>query len=169
MLMDEGLDTGAMVLTSRTEIGDGETAVELMSRLSHDGAELLSKTLANLDDISPTKQDNDLASYAPLLKKELGNIDWHENANVISRKTRGFQPFPTTFTSFRGKRLTIWSSKALDQQDIVDIGSHRMGTIVNVGKDAFDVACGGGTILRIFELQTEGKKKGYESRPYQCS
>lgn len=159
MLMDEGLDTGAILLTSRTEIGEDETAVELMTRLSQDGAELLSQTLATFDNITPRSQDDDTATYAPLLKKEFGNIDWSEPANAISGKVRGFQPFPTTFTAFRGKKLTIWSAKAAEPQDGNIPEAAPIGTIATVGKDSLDVVCGSGTVLRIFEVQTEGRKR----------
>ena len=94
MKMDEGLDTGDILLQRSTVIGPQETSVDLMTRLAGVGADLLSETLADLPSIKPKKQDETRATYAPILQKEDGAIDWKLTAGQISSRVRGFQPFP---------------------------------------------------------------------------
>src|SRR6185369_1534666 len=114
MKMDEGLDTGDILLQRSTAIGSDETAIALMERLSVVGAELLSETLRELDSLKPVKQDTDLASLAPIMKKEDGLIDWKSSATEIADRVRGFQPFPTAYTYFQSKRLTLWQAGATE-------------------------------------------------------
>src|SRR5690348_16169674 len=102
MQIDAGLDTGVMLLKAETEIGEDETAVELGARLAPLGATLLVKTLANLDSMLPEKQDPAQATYAPILKKEDGAIDWTQSARAIHNRIRGLQPWPGAYTRFRG-------------------------------------------------------------------
>ena len=114
MKMDEGLDTGDILLQRSTAIGSDETAIALMERLSVVGAELLYETLRELDSLKPVKQDTDLASLAPIMKKEDGLIDWKSSATEIADRVRGFQPFPTAYTYFQSKRLTLWQAGATE-------------------------------------------------------
>jgi methionyl-tRNA formyltransferase len=155
MFMNEGLDTGDLLLQSTTEIGSEETAPELMARLSDTGAELLSETLARLDQLTPQPQNHDDASLAPILKREDGLIDWSMDASVIERRVRGFQPWPGAFTTLNGHRLAVWRGVA---ENIVPTGA-APGSIVQAHGDELFVASGGGTGLRILELQPEGKKR----------
>ena len=111
--MDEGLDTGDILLSSKTPIETKENAVELMERLSRLGADTLSNALLNIDGLTRTKQDDSEVSFAPLMKKENGLIDWKMNAADIERRVRGFQPFPTSYTFHKGSRLTIWNSSVV--------------------------------------------------------
>ena len=111
--MDEGLDTGDILLTRETGIEQEETAIELMNRLSLIGADLLSETLRRHDEISPRPQDHDKASFAPILKREDGLIDWSLSADQVANRVRGFQPFPGSFTSYNGLKLTIWKARSL--------------------------------------------------------
>src|ERR1043165_9976234 len=110
MRIDAGLDTGDMLLKAETEIGPDETAVELGRRLAVQGADLLVETLTGLaaGTMLPEKQDNALATLAPLLKKEDGRIDWRQPAPAIHNRVRGLQPWPGAFTTFRGHALHIW-------------------------------------------------------------
>ena len=108
MQMDAGLDTGAILLQRQTRIGETENAIELMERLSVTGADLLSETLAMFDELTPQPQDDSLATFAPIMKKEDGLINWMLTAAEITNRVRGFQPFPTAFTFYREKKLTIW-------------------------------------------------------------
>jgi methionyl-tRNA formyltransferase len=156
MLMDAGLDTGDILLQSETEIGESEDAIELMARLSFEGASLLSETLKNLDKIVPRKQNEAEASYAPLLTKETGKIFWDSRAATIANHVRAFQPFPTVYTSFYGKKLIVW--KAFESPDTNSAGKIR-GEILEAKGDNLLVACGAETVLKIEELQIEGKRR----------
>ena len=155
MQMDSGLDTGDILMQSETHIGDRETSIELMHRLSAIGAELLAETLLNLGSITPQPQDESLASYAPILKKEDGLLSWMLNAIDITNRVRGFQPFPTTFTYFKDKKLTIWRCKPVE----AEFHLKTIGEIVEARGDSLLVFCGGDTVLQIEELQLEGKRR----------
>ena len=155
MRMDAGLDTGDILMQQATLIGEFETAPELMERLSLTGAELLSKTLADLSRIEPRPQEHQKATLAPIMKREDGLIDWSMTAVDIANRVRGFQAFPTAFTYFRSDKLTIWSATL----ELADNEVITPGEIVFVEKDHLQIGCGGSTILRIKELQTEGKRR----------
>lgn len=163
MKMDAGLDTGDILLVSETEIGAEENAVELMTGLSVSGAELLSETLRNLDKITPKPQNHDEASFAPLMKKEDGAIDWNLTAGEISNRVRGFQPFPTSFTKYQDKKLTIWKAREIQIPDsefrIPNFKTIETGQIIEAKGDKLFVACGNQTVLQVEELQIEGKKR----------
>src|SRR5688572_22075341 len=120
MQMDAGLDTGDILLQRSTEIGGDETAIDLMSRLSDIGAEVLSETLEHLDEIVPRAQDDEQATYAPIMKREDGRIDWQMTAREIALRIRGFQPFPSSYTFVAGHKLTLWQASKLE-----DTGSAR--------------------------------------------
>jgi methionyl-tRNA formyltransferase len=161
MLMDEGLDTGPVLLQSPSPIGERETAPELLARLSHAGAELLSETLARLGEIEPRPQREEDATHAPILRREDGLIDWTRDASEIERRVRGFQPWPNAHTSHAGRRLILWSA---EPSDINDGGESAPagampGTVVEARGGELVVACGGATALRVTELQPEGKKR----------
>ncbi|MCW5958742.1 MAG: methionyl-tRNA formyltransferase [Pyrinomonadaceae bacterium] len=157
MKMDEGLDTGDILLQSETEIGEDENAIDLMARLSFEGARLLSETLKKLDEIEPRQQSEINASYAPMLVKEEGKIDWSANAETINNHIRGFQPFPTSFTFYQGKKLTIWKAQVWKAESgEID---NNFGKILDANKQDLFVNCGEGTVLRIEELQIQGKNR----------
>lgn len=156
MQMDAGLDTGDILLQSETEIDENEDAIELMARLSFEGAQLLSETLKNLDKIKPQKQNETEASYAPILTKEDGRIFWDSRASTIRNHIRGFQPFPTAYTSLQGKKLTIWKARELKNMSSND---KTPGEILESKGDNLLVACGEETVLKIEELQIEGKRR----------
>jgi methionyl-tRNA formyltransferase len=154
MLIDEGLDTGDILLQRATPIGLDETSVELMARLSVFGAELLCETIANFDKIRPRKQDDSLASLAPIMKKEDGVIDWTLTAAEIANRVRGFQPFPTAFTHYKGSRLTLWRARS----DAAD-RSGVPGEVMLADGDNLQVSCGENSTLSIAELQIEGRRR----------
>ncbi|CAN5506665.1 methionyl-tRNA formyltransferase [soil metagenome] len=156
MMMDVGLDTGDMLLQRSVSIGSEETSVELMQRLSLVGAELLSETLSDLDEITPTPQNHDLATFAPIMKREDGVVDWSMTAKEISDRVRGFQPFPSTFTYIDGTKLTLWRAFACDMPAEANPGE---GRIVEAHGDIFIVSCGSGTALKLDEVQPEGKRR----------
>ena len=109
MQMDVGMDTGPMLALRSIPIGDDETAPELSTRLSQLGAELLSEALPRIQrgEAAPITQDDNEATYAPMLKREDGLIDWRMTATEIANRVRAFQPWPATHTTFRGGRLMI--------------------------------------------------------------
>ncbi len=156
MKMDAGLDTGDILLQSETEIAEDENAIDLMARLSFEGAALLSETL-KYDELEPQKQDESKASYAPMLVKEEGKIDWSANAETINNHIRGFQPFPTSFTFYQGKKVTIWKAEVWDAETGEIDGNY--GKILDAAKKDLFINCGAGTVLKIEELQIEGKKR----------
>jgi methionyl-tRNA formyltransferase len=161
MRMDEGLDTGPVLLQSSTTIGARETAPELLARLSHSGAELLSETLSRLGEIEPRPQHDEDATHAPMLKREDGLIDWSLDAFEIERRVRGFQPWPNAHTSRGGRRLILWSAEPFKLNDEGESAPEGpgVGLVVEARGDELVVACGGGTALRVFELQPEGKQR----------
>jgi methionyl-tRNA formyltransferase len=161
MLMDEGLDTGDILLQRSTPINEGETAPQLLERLSHAGAELLSETLARFREIEPRPQRNDDATLAPILRREDGLIEWTLDARDIERRVRGFQPWPNAYTSYNGRRLVVWRaevSKAEDEGGAIPTQGGP-GVITEAQGDALTVACGDSTVLRLLELQLEGKQR----------
>lgn len=157
MKMDAGLDTGDILLQFETEIGEDENAIKLMARLSFEGAELLSETLTRIDEIVPVKQNEAAASYAPMLVKAEGKIDWSASAKVINDHIRGFQPFPTSYTFYQGKKLTIWSGQPWNAENS-EIGEN-FGMVLEARKNDLLVNCGEGSVFKIDELQIEGKRR----------
>ncbi|HEV2763947.1 MAG TPA: methionyl-tRNA formyltransferase, partial [Pyrinomonadaceae bacterium] len=145
MLMDEGLDTGPVLLQRATAVGECETAPELLARLSHEGAELLSETLRRLDEIEPRRQDDSRATLAPILRREDGRVDWSQPASHVERCVRGFQPWPNAHTQFRSQRLIIWRAEASEVESHADV---TPGEILKAHVGGLTVACGGGTSLR---------------------
>jgi len=155
MQMDEGMDTGPILLQKTTPIGPLETAGELGKKLSEMGADLLREALPLLEkgDLVPVEQDHGRASYAPLLTKEDGLIDWTMSAQEIANRIRGFNPWPGSYTTRAGSRLLISGAKALDE-------SHRVhpGTVTAAGHNGIQVACGSGK-LNIVAVKPEGKRE----------
>lgn len=158
MQMDAGVDTGDILTQKKVIIEDKETAETLFDKLAQTGASLIVETLPLIErgEITPVKQDESLASHVRMMDKEMGRIDWTSDAAAIERLVRGLNPWPTVYTTCQGKTIKIWKSDAI----LTDGGENteKPGTIVAVAKDFFDVACGTG-ILRVYELQPEGKKR----------
>jgi methionyl-tRNA formyltransferase len=154
MRIDAGLDTGDMLLRAETAIGSNETAIELGSRLAVMGADLLVKTLARLESGSlvPEKQDNAQATYAPILKKEDGLIDWRTPAQAVHNRVRGLLPWPGAYTTFRGQTLHLWRSRVADRL------SGAPGELRKIGKSVAAIG-GDGIALELLEVQLEGKKR----------
>ncbi len=158
MKMDAGLDTGDILQQSETLIDADENAIDLMARLAFEGANLLSETLKNFDRIKPQKQNDIDASYAPILVKEEGRINWESRAATVKNHVRGFQPFPTSFTNFRGKKLTVWKAKEIENYEF-QTANYEFGEILRATGGELVVACGNETALQILELQIEGKRR----------
>ena len=154
MKMDAGLDTGDILLQNETAIGREETAAELLTRLSFVGAELLSETLSRLNDLTPQKQVDAAATFAPILRREDGLVDWELSATEINNRIRGFQPFPSSYSHYNEQRVTIWKAKITEA---TASDKSLLGTVISLQK-LIAVACGGNTVLLIEELQPEGKR-----------
>ena len=152
MRMDEGLDTGDMILQKKVEIDPDETAGELYDRLSFVGAQALIETIELLEkgEAEYEKQVDALSTYAPLLDKEMSVIDWNDNALSIYNKIRGLSPWPIAHTFYDGKKLKIYKAR------IVEGSSGKPGEALE-SKKRLIVACGEGAI-EILNLQLEGKK-----------
>ena len=155
MQMDAGLDTGAMLLQGKLAIGETETAAELTPRLAELGAELLVETLAKLErgELTPTPQDDAQASHAPILNREDGQVDWSKTATEIFNRQRGFTPFPGCYTFLGDQRLELTGIAVA-----AEITQLEPGTVCEVAKDSFVVACGANTTLRVTEVQPAGKR-----------
>lgn len=153
MYMNEGLDTGDMLLKSSTIINDDETSGDLHDRLSFIGADLILKTLNEISKgtIKRKKQNDDEASYSPMLDKSLCNIDWNKAAINIHNLVRGLNPWPTASTILNGNILKIHKTK------VSNIKGGSPGEIISL--NPFVVSCSGDTSLEILELQLLGKKR----------
>jgi methionyl-tRNA formyltransferase len=153
MRIEKRLDAGDILLRRETAIGPEETAPELAERLAPMGADLLIKTIEGLAAglITPEKQDEAEATYAPILKREDGWIDWQRPAPEIFNRVRGFDPWPGAYTSFRGKRLHVRRARPLTG---ASLAPGRVST-----RDGFRAGCSGGTALQFLELQIEGKQR----------
>jgi methionyl-tRNA formyltransferase len=154
MFIEEDLDTGPILLQRETAIGETETATELMERLAFIGAELLGETLAQFDAITPRPQRHQDATFAPLLKKPDGIIKWDNDAAMIERCVRGFQPWPTAYTQLKTQRLIIWKASA----ETSTIAA-RPGELVFAHGDDLLVKCGADSALRLHEVQPEAKRR----------
>ena len=154
MRIDAGLDTGDMLLKAETEIGPQDTAVEVGERLSVIGANLLLETLEKMESgtLLAEKQNAGEATYAPILKKEDGLVDWHLPASRIYNRFRGLLPWPGTYTTFRGQLLHFWNVKPANDIDTGIPGS------VQVRNWKVLVSCGDNSALELLEVQLEGRK-----------
>lgn len=155
MFIEPTLDTGPILLQEKTKIGDRETAPELMQRLADIGAKLLRETLSRLNDLTPRPQHDRDATFAPMLSKEHGLIDWSESALVIERCVRGFQPWPTAYTTFNSRGLTIWRAEPLASSN----PDAPAGEVIAAHGEDLVVKCGEQTALRLIEVQPEARKR----------
>jgi methionyl-tRNA formyltransferase len=151
MRINEGLDTGDMLLKWETEIGPEENAVELGDRVAIAGADLLVRTLADLPNIKPEPQDDSQATYAPILKKEDGKIDWRLSPREILNRIRGFEPWPGGYGFLKGQRFQIWKAA---------VGEPRLAPgVLRVVNRKLYAGCGNQESIELREVQLEGKKR----------
>lgn len=155
MQMDEGLDTGDMLLKTVTEIGENETSGELFDRLAVMGADLLIETLEALEkgELKPEKQDDSKSTYASMLDKSMSPVDWAKSAREVHNQIRGLDPWPVAQTVLEGKNLKLFNSQLVDNE-----GNGVPGTI-KITKKGLIVYCGDGNPVFIKEVQYEGKKR----------
>lgn len=154
MQIDAGLDTGDMLLKQSTAVGADETAPELSARLAPMGAELLVEAMRRIrvGTIQREKQNNAEASYAPMLKKEDGLIDWSLTARQIYNRLRGFTPWPGVYSSFRGQQLLVLRAKPVEREMLTP-------ATLKIEKRRVFAGCGAGTTLELLEVQPAGKKR----------
>ena len=155
MMMDVGLDTGDMLDRTVIPLAEDETGGSLFEKLSRAGGPLILKTLEALENGTAvrTKQPEEGATYAGMLDKSLGNIDWTQSAAKIERLIRGLNPWPSAYTGYKGKTMKLWAADVLK-------GTFEgvPGEIIKVEKERFLVRTGDGA-LAVKELQLEGKKR----------
>ena len=163
MLLNEGLDTGDVLLQKEMAVLPEDTSVTLWPRLAELGADLLVDTLRGLEHnmITPVKQDDTKATLAPILKKEDGQVDFSRTATEIHNRLRGFQPWPGAYARFRGKNLKFVSSRPEDALSNLAPGELRVGLAAGellVNNEKLFAGCSAGTMLELVQLQPEGKK-----------
>jgi methionyl-tRNA formyltransferase len=155
MFIEPTLDTGPILLQRRTQIGERETAPELMERLAEIGATLLGETLSRLDELTPRPQHDRDATFAPILKKEDGLINWSHSAFAIERRIRGLQPWPNAYTTFNSKSLILFEA----QPSMSVTSGIANGELIVAQRDELVVQCGERTALRVLEVQPEARKR----------
>ena len=155
MQMNEGLDTGDILLVEKTKIEENETSGDLYERLTVLGANVLLKTLESIktNSLNPQKQDDSKSSYAKMLDKSLSKIDWNLSAWEVHNKIRGLDPWPVALTRFDEKNLKLFRSRLLNESY-----NKPAGTVIQ-SKDGIAVVCGDKKAVLITEVQLEGKKR----------
>jgi methionyl-tRNA formyltransferase len=161
MLLEEGLDTGPILLQQTVEIPPEQTAVELFEVLAKAGAPLVVETLAGLagGTIQPQPQNHSFATFAPLLDREDGRMDFAgRTAHELKDRWRGFRPWPGAFTTLEGKKLIVHRMGVCAAPELADSGSADVGQI-HIENHRIMVRCAGNTWLELLEVQLEGKKR----------
>ncbi|MDN9636400.1 methionyl-tRNA formyltransferase [Clostridioides difficile] len=155
MYMDEGLDTGDMILKTEVNIDENITAGELHDKMMNIGAETLKETLRLIEEGNAPRevQNHEEFSYAPIMNKSLGNIDFSKSAREIHNLVRGVNPWPSAYTTYNDVIMKVWKTKVLDEKSTKDVG-----TIIDVSKDGIKVSTIDNVLL-IEEIQMPNKKR----------
>ena len=155
MYMDEGLDTGDMILTSEFELNDEITAGELHDIMKVEGAKVLKETIDLIEkgEAPRIPQNHEEFTYAPMMNKTLGQIDFSKSAKEIHNLVRGVNPWPSAYTTYKGQTMKIWKTKVLSESS-----DKVPGTILKVDKEGIRVSTKDNVIL-ISEIQMPGKKR----------
>ena len=153
ILMDEGIDTGDILLKKTIQIDTDETSGSLFDKLMALGAETILETLDELEkgNLTPTKQGESPTAYAKMLTKAMGLIDFTKSAKELDCFVRGMDPWPSAYTLLSGKTLKLWKVRAVE-------GGGKAGSVIDIDKESFTIACGEGAI-EVLEVQLEGKKR----------
>ena len=153
ILMDEGIDTGDILLKKTIQIDTDETSGSLFDKLMALGAETILETLDELEkgNLTPIKQGESPTAYAKMLTKAMGLIDFTKSAKELDCFVRGMDPWPSAYTRLSGKTLKLWKVRVVE-------GSGKAGSVIDIGKESFTIACGEGAI-EVLEVQLEGKKR----------
>ena len=153
-LMGEGIDTGDILLTEETAILEDENAGQLHDRLSLVTASLMIKTIEGVEKgtITPIKQDDSLANYAPIINKEMGFLKFDKTAEEICNLIRGFNPWPAAYFMLDGKRVKVFAAKVSDSTN------KAPATVIKASNELV-VACANGTAISLVEIQPEGSKR----------
>ena len=156
MYMDKGVDTGDMILKKEFDIYEKDTYETLHNRMSIIGAEVLVETLKLIEagKATRTQQAHEQHTYAPMLDKTIGKIDWSKSARSIDHLIRGTYPWPGAYSFYKGRNFKILSSELYDEND----ANTEFGNINEIGKDYLMVSCGKG-FIKILELQFENEKR----------
>lgn len=170
MQMNEGLDTGDILMQEKVLLEPEETAGSLYEKLSQSGGRLLLRALAEIEKgtITPVPQKEEESSYAGMLRKEMGRIDWRRSADAVGNLVRGMNPWPSAYTGWRGKLLKIWMAAPMTETEYEALGyggaerraleDAKPGTVMIAAKDLLAIQTGDG-LLSVKELQLEGKKR----------
>ena len=158
MQLDEGMDTGPLLLQKRVPIEDGETAELLAPRLAELGADLIVETLDRLEagDLTPRPQPTDGVNTTPMLRRNFAKVDWSMPARQLVNRLRGFTPWPGLYTRFRGGRLKLFG---LEEVKPAPKGTEDPGTVLEATEDGIVVRTGRGTAVKITEVQREGRRR----------
>ncbi|HFL2520607.1 TPA: methionyl-tRNA formyltransferase [Clostridioides difficile] len=155
MYMDEGLDTGDMILKTEVNLDENITSGELHDKMMNIGAETLKETLRLIEEGNAPRevQNHEEFSYAPIMNKSLGNIDFSKSAREIHNLVRGVNPWPSAYTTYNDVIMKVWKTKVLDEKSTKDVG-----TIIDVSKDGIKVSTIDNVLL-IEEIQMPNKKR----------
>lgn len=155
MQMNEGLDTGDILYVKELVLDAKETGESLFDRLAVLGAEAITEALDKLEkgELVPIKQDDEQSTYAKMLNKQMGHLDYNKSAVCLERLIRGLNSWPGAYSYLDGKTLKIWNADVVES-----VSDSEEGTIIEIGKDYFDIKCRENA-LRIKEIQLEGKKR----------
>lgn len=157
MQMDAGLDTGAMLIVDKLKLDLKETSASLHDKLAQIGAQRIIDFLKSPSQYLPQAQSEEGVSYAHKLTKEEARIDWSEDAHLIERKIRGYNPFPAAFSYLDGVPHKFWASEVISDSKVTT--ESAVGQILRAKQDQLWIVCGGQTILAIHEIQEAGSKR----------
>ncbi|MCR5503825.1 MAG: methionyl-tRNA formyltransferase [Lachnospiraceae bacterium] len=168
MRMDEGVDTGDILYRKEIRIEKEETGGSLFDKLTKLGADALLEALPGIENgsLKGQAQEEAEATHVGKIEKEMGRIDWGRKASLIERSVRGLNPWPSAYTTIRGKTLKIWKSREANMTDVsenvsgsgLSVKEERPGCVLSVTKNEFTVLTGEGALM-VLEVQLEGKKR----------
>ena len=153
--LNSRMDEGDILSQKQVEIHPEETSAELEERLAQSGSGLLLNTIKDLPQITSQSQDHNTATYAPLIKKDDGRIDWTRDAIRIANQIRAFTPWPSSFCFHNQRRLKVTRGTPLTMSRAID----DFGRVLEITKKGIDVACGSGSVIRVLNLQPENRRE----------